>query len=116
MSWIMVAMTACSTLPDPSTNRVVVMLQTAQQPTGCRGVGSPGILRGQHDDPRVAWTDDGRPRLVWPPGFVAWFNPTLVIVDPTGHVVFREGDVIPGGCAIGPSDDPSAVVFVVPPN
>jgi hypothetical protein len=52
--------------------------------------------------PRITWIIDrsqgGRAEVTWPPDFRARFSPALVVVDSTGQVVAREGDVIDGGC------------------
>lgn len=54
-----------------------------------------GSLTG--DGPNVVWLDaqDGSELLiVWPDGFEARFDPTLVIYDQTGGVVARAGDAV----------------------
>lgn len=88
-------------------------------PTGCDtfGVRDPvyghlaGALPG--DGPNVFWLDapDGSELLiVWPEGFEARFDPTLVIYDQTGGVVARAGDVVmlqvSRQDAAGTADDP----------
>lgn len=88
-------------------------------PTGCDtiGVSDPvfghlaGALPG--DGPNVVWLDapDGAElSIVWPEGFEARFDPTLVIYDQTGSVVARAGDAVmlqvSRHDAAGTSDDP----------
>jgi hypothetical protein len=70
----------------------------------CAGVGLlKAALTGDPADPRVAWlqTPNGRQDVVFPPGFSARFTPLLQILDATGKVVARDGDVIDGGCVTG---------------
>jgi len=72
--------------------------------SSCAGVGlTDDVLHGAPGDPGTAWVGSGERRieLVWPPGFVARFSPTLEVVDATGKVVLREGDPIGGGCVTG---------------
>ena len=69
---------------------------------GYRGIGIDAVLAGDPNDPRVAWLEwNGRRDIVWPPGFTARFAPNLQVLDGSGTVVFRAGDRISGGCAIG---------------
>jgi len=59
----------------------------------CLWVGLDATLRGDPDDPDVAWLayPGGRVEVVWPPGYRARFAPRLEILDPRGRVVLREG-------------------------
>jgi hypothetical protein len=73
----------------------------------CAGVGFELDVRvhGSPSDPSVAWVvfpDGHRENLLWPPGYVARFRPSLEIVDPTGHVVARENERATGGCPMPP--------------
>ena len=76
----------------------------------CAGVGYNGVLRGDPDDPRVAWgetetrTNQGilRKELVWPRGYAARFTPQIEILDASRHVRYVAGDRIEGGCVTGP--------------
>jgi hypothetical protein len=74
-------------------------------PPACAGVGLDAILHGDPADPAVTWLDDraggGRLEVTWPVGFRARFAPRLVVVDPTGRVVHRDGDAIDGACVDG---------------
>lgn len=74
-------------------------------PPPCAGVGLDAILHGDATDPGVTWLRDrtggGRIEVTWPVGFRARFTPSLVVVDPAGRVVHREGDTIDGGCVDG---------------
>jgi hypothetical protein len=74
---------------------------------GCGiGVGLDAVLRGASADARVAWAIDrsggGRIELVWPAGYSARFLPDLQVLDATGTVVAREGDLIIGSCMGNP--------------
>lgn len=75
----------------------------------CAGVGFADRveLRGSPNDPRTAWAMSRGRRLdlVWPEGYSARFAPLLEVLDETGTVVARDGDVIEGGCRLG---DPNA--------
>ena len=54
--------------------------------------------------PRVAWIElkgFGERLALFPTGFTADFAPELEVRDPTGTVVFHEGDKIDGGCGGG---------------
>lgn len=60
-------------------------------------------------------TNDGfRKDLVWPPGYLARFNPQLEVLNEKAKVVFRQGDVVQGGCVKGPADNPGAVILIRP--
>jgi len=78
-------------------------------PQACAGVafvGYPVVVHGSRDDPALTWivfgNDGHRENLLWPPGYRARFTPTLVVVDPRGHVVAREGEYATGGCPMPP--------------
>lgn len=74
-------------------------------PPPCAGVGLDAVLHGDATDPAVTWLGDrigdGRIEVTWPVGFRARFAPDLVVVDPAGRIVHREGDAIDGGCVDG---------------
>lgn len=75
---------------------------------GCGiGVGLDAILHGAPSDPRVAWATDrssgARIDLLWPNGYSARFLAGLEILDSTGAVVAREGDLIIGKCMGSPA-------------
>jgi hypothetical protein len=55
-----------------------------------------GTLDGNPYEQAVTWITDGgtRTTVTWPWGFSARFNPRLELLDPTGMVVARAGDVI----------------------
>lgn len=82
----------------------------------CFGVGLDQVnLAGDPTDPRLAWlVEAGGNRLeaVWEPGYTARFNPDLEVLDETGRVVYRAGDVIDDYCATAGSD----LVLVYPPR
>src|SRR5947207_12504713 len=103
-----------------STPRVVALPTVPRVPTVCRGIGGPPgpMLKGDPKDPHVTWTEGfgNRGEIVWPPGYRARFAPTLEVLDAVGNVVYRAGDRIPGGCAVGPDDDPSSVLLILPPR
>ena len=75
----------------------------------CREIGYDGVLRGDPDDPRVAWGEHQtrvnhvvlRKELVWPPGYTARFTPELEILDASHQIRFVAGDLIEGGCLGG---------------
>jgi hypothetical protein len=65
-------------------------------PGDCGGVGVDGVwrLRGDPDDPMVAWFQQGSRRVptFWPDGYVARFGPRLDIIAPDGTVYASNGD------------------------
>jgi hypothetical protein len=72
------------------------------------GVGRDAILHGSAADIRVAWATErnggGRTELLWPRSYTARFDPQLEILDESGLVVAREGDLITGSCLGVPGD------------
>lgn len=101
--------------PSPTLPPGVLQLPTLDhEEEWCAGVGLGGmVLTGSPTDPRVAWLASldgtGRQEIVWQPGYTARFSPNLQVLDPSGRVVFREGDRIKGACVLGP-DDPLLIV------
>jgi hypothetical protein len=88
-------------------------------PRVCQSVGGGGAkLKGDPNDARVAWVEGSgnRGEIVWPPGFTARFAPDLEVLDASGKVVYREGDEITEGCAVGPPDDPPSLILILPPR
>ena len=75
---------------------------------GCSiGVGRDATLQGSAEDPRLAWAIDDsgdRVELLWPNGYSARFSPQLVVVDGSGQIVARDGDLIVGSCMTRPGD------------
>jgi hypothetical protein len=64
------------------------------------------VIHGSATDPALAWIvfpDGHRVNLVWPLGFRARFAPKLEVVDASGRVVARDGDLATGGCGMGPN-------------
>jgi hypothetical protein len=62
--------------------------------TACGGVGMTSlVLHGSlvNGAPRL-WTNADETTILWPPGYVARFEPALVVVDGGGTVRAREGD------------------------
>jgi len=91
---------ACGATPIPT----LPTLTTFAEDTACAGVGTAATLVGSPTDPRLAWLVDfqgGRHEAVWPRAFTARFDPDLAVLDPSGKVVYRAGDVIDGGCVTG---------------
>jgi hypothetical protein len=77
------------------------------------------ILRGDPNDPHLTWETaldgSGRQELVWPPGYRVRFAPKLEVFDATGDLIARDGDRVPGGgCAVGPVEDPTGLLLVLP--
>lgn len=80
----------------------------ANWPGGCGiGVGLDAVLRGDAGDARVAWAIDrssgGRIDLVWPAGYSARFLPDLQVLDASGTIVARDGDLVIGKCMGDPA-------------
>jgi hypothetical protein len=78
-------------------------------PQLCAGVAWVGfsvVVHGSRDDPALTWivfgNDGHRENLLWPPGYRARFTPSLVVLDPTGQAVAREGEYATGGCPMLP--------------
>jgi len=76
---------------------------------GCTiGVGRDATLHGSPTDSRVTWaTDNGlgmRIEILWPVGYSARFDPNVEVLDASGNVVGREGDLIVGSCTMPPYD------------
>jgi hypothetical protein len=78
-------------------------------PQLCAGVAFVGysvVVHGSPDDPALTWivfgNDGHRENLLWPPGYRARFTPSLVVLDPTGQIVAREGEYATGGCPMLP--------------
>jgi hypothetical protein len=71
-------------------------------PDICAGVGVSALLRGDAHDPALTWVEDTtthtRRDVVWPVGYRARFAPRLEVLDASGTVVLREGDLISGTC------------------
>ena len=77
-------------------------------PVACAGVAyvDKVVIHGSADDPALVWivfSDGRRENLVWPSGFLARFVPKLEILDASGRVVARDGDLATGGCPMSPS-------------
>jgi hypothetical protein len=71
-------------------------------PDICAGVGISALLHGDPHDPALTWVEDTTTRtrrdVVWPVGYRARFTPRLEVLDASGTVVLREGDLISGTC------------------
>jgi hypothetical protein len=82
----------------------------------CAGIGlGEATLAGDRQDPYLAWLvypDGERTDVVWPPGYSARFTPDLEILDASGRVVHRAGDVIDGGCVTGWGYPPREAIIV----
>jgi hypothetical protein len=117
-----VALVGCTTpAASPVPSATVVALPTLPSvPRVCLGVGGGGGARltGNPTDPRVTWIEGfgNRGEIVWPPGYTARFAPALEVLDASGKVVYREGDEVQGGCAVGPPDDPPSLLLILPPR
>jgi hypothetical protein len=64
------------------------------------------VIHGAAEDPALAWIvfpDGTRVNLVWPLGFRARFVPKLEVLNASGRVVARDGDLATGGCGMGPN-------------
>jgi hypothetical protein len=60
-------------------------------------------------------TKDGvRRELVWPPRYAARFNPDLEVLNEKAMVVFRQGDLVRGGCVKGPAENPGDLILIRP--
>jgi hypothetical protein len=80
----------------------------------CAGIGISAILHGDQADPHVTWLaakPGARLGTLWPAGYHARFNPMLEVLDATGAVVLREGDLINGGCETSGQD----ILLLEPP-
>ncbi len=80
---------------------------------GCAiGVGRDATLHGSWTYSRVTWATDNwsgtRIEILWPIGYSARFDPTVEVLDASGNVVGREGDLIIGSCTM-PPDDPATL-------
>lgn len=108
----------CGTVPatDRPSPLLLPLRTVAVVPRVCLGIGGGATLVGDPNDEHVAWLEGfgNRGEVVWPPGYVARFAPDLEVLDPSGNVIYREGDVMPGGCAVGPPDDPPSLVLIIP--
>lgn len=76
-------------------------------PVACGGTGYESEVRihGSASDPALSWVifwDGHREDLLWPAGFRARFDPSLVVLDGADHVVAREGERVTGGCPMPP--------------
>lgn len=104
--------------PIPSAALTVPLPTVTDFDGRCRGVGLVDMsLRGDAGDPRVAWLlqpDGTRFEVVWPPGFVARFNPDLEIIDASGSSVLRAGDRIGEACAKIAEPDGTPTMLIVP--
>lgn len=100
-------------LPLPSLAPGEYALPTFQtmlngQPVACGGVGyaQEVTIHGSAADPALAWIvfarDGHREDLLWPAGYRARFTPALEVLDPSGQVVAREGELVTGGCPMPP--------------
>jgi hypothetical protein len=62
----------------------------------------PVGLHGSFDGQARTWIwlerSHERRDVVWPAGYTAAFEPSLVVFDATGRPVAREGDSVYGGC------------------
>ena len=113
---------ACSAspTPEPLPTSFVVAVPTVPGVGGCRGIGLTGAsLAGNPSDPRVTWlnTSGVRREIVWPPGYTARFyrfSSPFEVVDASGRVVYRQGDLIRGGCVAGPDNDPASILLIDP--
>ena len=107
----------CGTVPSAERpSPLLLPLRTMAVPRVCLGLGGGARLVGDPNDAHVAWLEGfgNRGEVVWPPGYHARFAPDLEILEPTGRVIYRGGDLMPGGCAVGPSDDPSSLILMIP--
>ena len=88
------------------------ILPPPDSPAPCAGIGigAPGAsaaglpLNGSASDPSLVWLGDTPSgfRLVWPPGTSVRFLATgFEILDSSGTVTYRSGDIINGVCVSG---------------
>jgi hypothetical protein len=73
----------------------------------------PLVLRGDRDDPELAWFEnrtEGRQGITWPDGYFARFEPDLTVIGPDGTVFGREGDRL-SASGVGNQNLYSAVCF-----
>ena len=68
----------------------------------CIGHGLSAVVRGDAEDPDLAWLEDyetgERLNVVWPNGFSARFTPGLEVLDPSGQIVLQDGDFVDATC------------------
>jgi hypothetical protein len=91
------------------------ILPAAGFPDRCRGVGLEAVLMGDPFDPRVTWLNragGGETPLVWPPGWLARFSPSMEVVDSNGVVRLRQGQSITGACLKGPAEAPGSLMMI----
>ena len=64
----------------------------------CVGIGIDAVLAGSASADPPVWAAAGRSaiEILWPPGFIAVFDPDLRIVSPEGEFVAKAGDELPG--------------------
>jgi hypothetical protein len=95
---------ACAAPPSPAVSASATIRTEDVSGMACGGVGLVDTrLRGDANDPAVAWLQgqNGPTSVAFPKGFTARFTPRLEILDESGVVRFRDGDVIDGGCVWG---------------
>lgn len=114
--WTALAIVSCGpSQPTEEASAVVIPLPAHRGGEPCRGIGLSASVEGRPNDPRGVWlrTQSGARRIdvLWPPGYAARFADRLEILDNTGQIVLRGGDVISGGCATGNPD----LVALIPP-
>jgi hypothetical protein len=61
-------------------------------------MGIDAVLAGSASADPPVWAAAGRStiEILWPPGFIAVFDPDLRIVSPEGELVARAGDALSG--------------------
>jgi hypothetical protein len=107
------ASSSASAPPPPSLAPGEYALPTFQttlngQPVACGGVGyaQEVTIHGSAADPALTWIvfarDGHREDVLWPAGYRARFGPALEVLDPSGAVVAREGELVTGGCPMPP--------------
>lgn len=92
------SLSACALLPV-TVVKTVPLPEGDQAPT-CAGVDVVGaVLRGDPQDPDVAWAEPekggARIPILWPPGYTATFDSRLEVHDSTGRVVAEDGSPLP---------------------